>query len=73
MYWTVLSLGPMAIGLMMFFNAQFSDWLESLNNWPWWLAAAPVVWNFIVTWLLMLAIYKLVPNTTVGLRPVSRD
>ncbi len=31
---------------------------------------APLVWNFVVLWLLIMLLYKLVPNTTVSLSAV---
>ncbi|MCZ6850516.1 MAG: YihY/virulence factor BrkB family protein, partial [Planctomycetota bacterium] len=35
------------------------------------LRAAPVVWTFFVTWIVLFAIYKWIPNTGVSYRPAA--
>lgn len=37
----------------------------------WWslFRAAPVIWNYLTLWLVTFALYKLIPNTNVTLRP----
>jgi membrane protein len=69
-YWTVLTLGPTLLGLTAFLNIRFERWIETVSSWQWLLSVAPAVWGFIVIWLFMFAIYKLVPNTTVSMRAV---
>lgn len=68
MYWTVLTLGPLAMGLTFIVNNKFHAWIETVDTWQWLLAAAPVVWGFAVLWLLTVLVYKVVPNTTVSLK-----
>jgi membrane protein len=68
-YWMLLTLGPMAIGATLFANAQFEGLIESLTSWQWALGALRAVWGFSVLWLFMLAAFRLMPATSVALRP----
>lgn len=68
-YWTVLTLGPAAIAGTIYLGNQFDQWLTEQGGWWSLLLAASVLWNFITMWLVMFAVYKLVPNTEVAYRP----
>ena len=67
-YWFVLTVGPLAIGLMMYVNAQFDLWIHSVQAGQWLIQTAAVVWSFGVTWLFMFLVYWLVPNTQVSVK-----
>lgn len=67
-YWTVLTLGPAALAGAIYAGNQFD---ALLGEGGWWnlLRATSAVWNFIVMWLVIFAVYKLLPNTEVAYRP----
>lgn len=66
LYWAVLTLGPLFIGVTILVDNQFSQVISGLEAWGWALAAAKAIWGLIVVWLLMFAVYRLVPNTQVN-------
>jgi len=68
-YWTVLSLGPAVLAGTIYLGNQFDGWLHEQGGWWSLLLAVSVLWNFVVTWLVIFAVYKLVPNTDVAYRP----
>ena len=64
-YWTVLTLAPLVIALVAIVDHQVDGFLERTIGPGWPLRTAAVAWSLSITTLLMLAIYKLVPNTSV--------
>ena len=70
-YFTVLVLGPTAIAISMHLNNTFNAALSDHEGWWNLLRAAPVVWTFFVTWIVLFAIYKWIPNTGVSYRPAA--
>ncbi|MEE8156392.1 MAG: YhjD/YihY/BrkB family envelope integrity protein [Phycisphaerales bacterium] len=70
-YFTVLVLGPTAIAISMHLNNTFNAALSDQEGWWNLLRAAPVVWTFFVTWIVLFAIYKWIPNTGVSYRPAA--
>ncbi len=64
-YWTVLTLAPLVIALVAIVDHQVDGFLERTIGTGWPLRTAAVAWSLSITTLLMLAIYKLVPNTSV--------
>ena len=69
LYWFVLTLGPAAIIATVWLDARVSSWIEYVGQWQWLIAGLVVAWSFLVTWIVMFAIYMLVPNTNVQARP----
>jgi membrane protein len=68
-YWTVLTLGPLAIGGTMYVGNWLQSVVESQAG-VWSLfRAAPVLWNYLAVWMVTFALYKLIPNTRVTFRP----
>ena len=67
-YWTIVTIGPAAIALTMYVDSRFNAFIVRGVSWWWVLKAAPVLWSFIATWLVMFAIYRLMPNTHVRTR-----
>jgi len=69
-YWTVLTLGPSAIALTMYLSSRFSTLVaENATGWLFALKIIPMFWTMLVTWAVMLLLYKWVPNTFVALKP----
>ncbi|MHC5115012.1 MAG: YhjD/YihY/BrkB family envelope integrity protein [Planctomycetota bacterium] len=68
-YWTVITLAPAAIALTAYIDGRFRNFEETLATWGWGVQAAPVLWSFAVTWLVMFVLYKLLPNTRVHAHP----
>ena len=67
-YWTVLSISPLAMALMLYLDAWHRRSMGSVETWQWLLITANVLWSFTTVWLLMTVVYKLVPSTTVRFR-----
>jgi len=68
-YWTIVTIGPAAIALTMYVDSRFNAFIAQQVSWWWMLKAAPVLWSFVATWLVMFAVYRLLPNTSVHVRP----
>jgi membrane protein len=68
-YWTVLTVGPAAIAVTLYLDNQFASIISGMHAWKWLLTSMKVLWGFAVAWLFMLAVYRLVPNTRVAMRP----
>jgi membrane protein len=69
LYWFILTVGPVLMGLASYVNNQFTGWIASVQAWHSLLLAAQTLWSFGVAWLFMFAAYTLIPNATVALRP----
>ncbi|MFV1964715.1 MAG: YhjD/YihY/BrkB family envelope integrity protein [Pirellulaceae bacterium] len=69
LYWFLLTVSPVAMGLAAYGNGRFENWIESVEAWQWALVAARLAWGCFFGWLFMLAIYMLIPNTRVEARP----
>lgn len=67
-YWTVLTVGPIAIGLIFFIDARFAAWVEMMEVGEWLVRLAGAVWGVAIIWLMMLGLYMLVPNTRISWR-----
>jgi len=70
-YWFLLTVCPLMIGLGLWLNSQFAIWVETAAGWQGMPSAVRFVWSLFCGWLLLLSIYILMPNTTVRLRPAA--
>ncbi len=68
MYYFVLTVAPLMLGVMFYLNSQFNTVIETLHAWAWLADGARVVWIFSTVWLLMFLVYWQVPNTIVSWR-----
>ncbi|NOX53266.1 MAG: YihY family inner membrane protein [Planctomycetes bacterium] len=69
LYWFVLTVSPVAMGVAAYVNGRFEEWIASVEAWQWVLVAARFVWSTVWNWLVLFAIYTLIPNTRVEARP----
>lgn len=69
-YWFVLTLGPLFLGLTLVLDNQITNTIGGVEGWKWLLAGAQQLWGFCVAWLFMIAMYRLVPNTRVMMHAV---
>lgn len=67
-YWAVLTLGPAFIGLTVYVDGRFAEFISGVHTWKWLLNVAKFAWGFSVAWLLMFSVYRLLPNTKVTSR-----
>lgn len=67
-YWTVLTVGPIAIGLIFFIDARFAAWVATIEVGEWLVRVAGAAWGIVIIWLMVLGLYILVPNTRVAWR-----
>jgi membrane protein len=68
-YWTILTLGPLTIGLLFFFDNNVEQALQSISIWPWLVTVIKAGWGIAVLWLFMLGVYMLIPHTHVSWKP----
>ncbi|MCP3903233.1 MAG: YihY family inner membrane protein [Planctomycetes bacterium] len=68
-YWTVITLAPAAIALTVYIDGRFEGIRDEMATWGWGINIAPVLWSFVVTWIVMFVLYKLLPNTRVQAHP----
>jgi membrane protein len=68
-YWFVLTVAPVAIGLTFWLDARIEQWIEYIGRFTWLLTALRVAWGVALSWLVMFLIYWQVPNTNVAIRP----
>ncbi len=68
-YWFVLTVGPAAIAMTLYLNSRVEGWITSVDTWNWLLESAAMIWTFSSSLLIMLVIYKLVPNANIDVRP----
>lgn len=69
LYWFLLTVCPVVVGVASYVNDQFTGWIASVDTWQWLLVSAQALWSFGLVWLFMFAVYTLVPNATVTMRP----
>lgn len=71
-YWTLITLGSLALGASITLAATFEEWVNGLPSWLTW-AAQPIRFAAAVglTWLLLLFAYTQMPNTRVRLRSAA--
>lgn len=68
-YWAALTLGPLALGMLLFVNTRFVALTSGLDDWHGVISAVRALWSFAIVWLLLLGIYRLMPAVSVALRP----
>ena len=71
LYWFVLTIGPILLGLTPYLDAKFSGAVVSIESWQWAFAIAKFAWNLVIIWAFMFAVYLWVPNTMMKVRSVA--
>jgi membrane protein len=70
LYWCVLTLGPIGVAASIVFGrAAFSTATAGLGQYAWLLSTANLITSFSVSWLLLLLLFRVVPDTYVNWRP----
>lgn len=69
LYWFVLTIGPVAAGVIWFLKGLFTHSIADLIPWATGQAIIGVGWNVFLIWLFMAAVYIYIPNTKVAIRP----
>lgn len=70
LYWFVLTIGPILLAVTPFLDARYSAAVASISTWQWALQLAKLVWNVLIIWAFMSALYLWVPNVSLRIRPV---
>jgi len=71
LYWFVLTVSPLAVVVWYFINSQFDTWIATVETWQWLAHTFWLGWNLFFAWLLLLAVYMLVPNSQPNIRPAA--
>ncbi len=71
LYWFLLTMSPIALGLATWLNGRFEIWLTAINTWPWAVSLARQLWIGLAGWGVMLMVYQLMPNADVKLKPAA--
>lgn len=69
LYWFVLTVSPVAVGVIAYVNSQLAVWVGSVETGRWFFDAVRLLYSGVLAWLLMFAVYTLVPNTRVEVKP----
>ena len=73
LYWFILTVSPVALGVTSYLNGHVADWIQSQQAWQTLLSVAGMLWSLLMRWLVMLVIYMLLPNTTVTVRSAMAE
>lgn len=68
-YWTTITVAPGILVLARYVDAQFDQFVAAQVSLKWAVNGMSAAWSFVVTWLVVFAIYRLVPSTHVRTRP----
>ena len=71
LYWFVLTGSPLLVVLWYYVNHRFDMWITSVEAWQWLAYIAWLGWNLFFAWLLMLAVYMLVPSSQPEFKPAA--
>ena len=71
LYWCVLTLGPIGVSVSIVLGRSAYSTASSHVGAGWFLSAANVITGFAVSWLLVLLLFKLIPDTRVNWRPAA--
>jgi len=61
-YWALLSLGPILIGVAFFLEKRLGAFIDSVETWRWLLTVMKVCWGFVFAWLFVFVVYQTVPS-----------
>jgi len=70
-YWFVLTVSPIMVGMAVWLNNQIASWMESAAGWQGVPFAIGLLWSCFCGWFFLLAVYMLMPNTTVRFRSAA--
>jgi membrane protein len=68
-YWFVLTFGPVLVAAAFWVDTAVGSILEDMVGWAWLLATLSSLWGFLMAWVFLLALYRLVPSTQIRLGP----
>ncbi len=68
LYWSVVTLGPVVLMAAVYLGGRLTEASQNVPGLPWLLAGLGWLQPVIVGVLLLAALYKLMPNTTVAFR-----
>jgi len=68
-YWAMITLGPVLIWASFYISTQLADAMKDVWALDWLLGLLNQFTALIVTWLLFVLLFKLMPNAQVAIRP----
>ncbi|MEO1998741.1 MAG: YihY/virulence factor BrkB family protein [Planctomycetaceae bacterium] len=71
LYWFLLTISPLTLGMASYLSASFESTLYSVDTWHWLLATLRLIWGLGLGWVFLVAVYRLVPNTHVDIRSAA--
>jgi membrane protein len=68
-YWCVITVGPVMLGVMPWVWGQLSTLISTLPSWYWLAITIQVISSVMMFWVFMLVVYLWIPNARVQLKP----
>jgi membrane protein len=68
-YWAMITLGPVLIWGSFYISTQLADAMKSVYALDWLLGLLNQFTALVVTWLLFVLLFKLMPNAQVAIKP----
>ena len=65
-YWFVLCLAPACLAAIFLVDGKVEQAILGVHAWEWLIGVLGWTWSLLVLWLIVFAVYKLVPNTFVA-------
>lgn len=72
LYWFIMTISPVALGVAAVVDNKFGTLIiEQVNDWQWLFITVSFLWRFLIEWLVMFAVYTLVPHAKVAAKPAA--
>ena len=69
LYWFVLTFGPVLVAVAFWTDTQVDSFFFAYIQWDWLHMTISWIWDFAIGWCAVFLLYRMVPSTSVSLRP----
>ncbi len=71
LYWFILTVSPLIIGLTSYLSSHLTGWVDLLGDSSGLLLTVQLAWNLLIGWLFLFTVYMFVPNANVAAQPAA--